>query len=428
MKKAFPSALALACRLTCRLACLSACLLAGAEGVAAAAAQPDLAVPPAIGDQVGHQPRKVAPGFTAAEAARVRRSTGTGAVLARAVSTPFSDQLPISRSPRDVALYRQLAPSVVLVATDSGLGSGSLVSSNGDILTNWHVVRGYRDVAIVFKPAQEGARPTRNDVVRGRVVKVDEVADLALVRVASGFEGRSPIQLGDVADIVVGSDVQAIGHPTGEAWSYTKGIVSQYRVGYEWASGAEGPRHRADVVQTQTPINPGNSGGPLLSETGRLLGVNSFKTAEGEGLNFAVSVDDVRKFFVRPSDRTFAKARTEAAPAPAACKPREVYRGRMKDNSGAVVLVDAQCTGRADVELITPDDPSKPVMLRLDRNQDGRPDVVIFDLKRRGRWDLSFWDNDFDGRWDLVGHHPDGSPEPSQYEGFEAYRAALAGR
>jgi S1-C subfamily serine protease len=77
--------------------------------------------------------------------------------------------------------------------------------------------------------------------------------------------------------------------PTGEAWTYTTGVISQYRRAYEWQAEGDPIKHKADIIQTQTPINPGNSGGPLLGDTGNLIGVNSFK-ASGEGLNFAVSV------------------------------------------------------------------------------------------------------------------------------------------
>jgi S1-C subfamily serine protease len=55
----------------------------------------------------------------------------------------------------------------------------------------------------------------------------------------------------------VGADVRAIGHPEGESWSFTKGVISQYRIGFEW--GAKNDKHKADVIQTQTPINPGNA-------------------------------------------------------------------------------------------------------------------------------------------------------------------------
>jgi len=61
-------------------------------------------------------------------------------------------------------------------------------------------------------------------------------------------------------------------------------------------------------------------------------------------------------------------------------------------------------------------------MLRVDRNGDGRADVVYFDFQRRGKWDLSLWDENYDGHWTLVGFHPDGSLTPSSFESYEAFQ------
>ena len=88
------------------------------------------------------------------------------------------------RSPKGGQIYRAVSPAVVLVATKEGLGSGSLLDTAGNIITNWHVVKGYEYVAVIFKPTVEGKEPTRDDIKRGRVVKYDEIADLALVKVS----------------------------------------------------------------------------------------------------------------------------------------------------------------------------------------------------------------------------------------------------
>ena len=61
--------------------------------------------------------------------------------------------------------------------------------------------------------------------------------------------------------------------------------------------------------------------------------------------------------------------------------------------------------------------------LRLDRNGDGRADVIIFDLKRSGRWDLSFWDENFTGNWTLVGYHDDGSLKPTRFESYAEFQS-----
>jgi S1-C subfamily serine protease len=229
------------------------------------------------------------------------------------------------RNAKGRQLYLTVSPAVVLVATKEGFGSGSLLDTAGNILTNWHVVKGYEYVAVIFKPTVEGKEPTRDDIKRGRVVKYDEIADLALVKVSEVPTGRTPVRLGDSSEIAVGMDVHAIGHPTGEAWTYTTGVISQYRQGYEWKAEGDPIKHRADIIQTQTPINPGNSGGPLLSDSSSLIGVNSFK-AGGEGLNFAVSVDEVRKFLARSGDRIAQTPSTKKSDRE--CKPKQLSKFR----------------------------------------------------------------------------------------------------
>ena len=342
--------------------------------------------------------------------------------LSRIARQPTSEATEQSRSAADARIYRTTSPSVVLVATKDGLGSGSLIGPFGEVLTNWHVVRGHGEVGVIFKPAAEGAVPGKDDILTGFVVKYDEVTDLALIKVANAPVGASFLRLGDTSEISVGLDVHAIGHPLGGRWTYTKGIISQYRLGFEWP-GEDGTKHRADLIQTQTPINPGNSGGPLISESGTLIGVNTFK-AEGEGLNFAVSVDDVKKFLARSGSRL-----AEGRPAPrekTECVPKKGTEWRNEENNATFVSVDMLCNGKDDAVFVYPDDKSKAVLLKMDRNDDGKADVVFFDFKRRGKWDMSWWDENFDGHWTLVGYHDDGSLKPTRFESYEAYQKRLA--
>jgi S1-C subfamily serine protease len=340
------------------------------------------------------------------------------AQLLHIVEQPAREMIATTRSAKDEEIYRTIAPSVVLVATKEGLGSGSLVSLSGDIITNWHVVRGYDFVAVVFKPATEGTKPGNADMKLGRVVKYDPVPDLALVKTEQVPVGRIPMRLGDSSEIVVGADVRAIGHPAGNEWSYTKGIISQHRRGYQWAYGDQ-VQHTADIIQTQTPINPGNSGGPLISESGTLIGVNAGK-AEGEGLNFAVSVDNVRRFLAEPS---------KSAPeniSKNTCEPKEISRFRNSNNSAAVISYDLNCSGKANANYIVPDRKADAILMTWDRNGDGQPDVVFFDFKRRGKWDLSYWDAKFEGKWTLVGYHDDGTLKPTRFERYEDFQKRVA--
>jgi S1-C subfamily serine protease len=348
------------------------------------------------------------------------------AKLSSIARAPFSEPTSGTRSAKDAQVYRAASPAVVLVVTKDGFGSGTLISSSGDIITNWHVVNGYSSVAVVYKPLAEGQAPTREDIKVGQVVRYDQVADLALLK-AGVPPGKTPIRIGDGNEISIGADVHAIGHPTGEAWSYTKGVISQYRLGYEWGTKDEKLKHKADVIQTQTPINPGNSGGPLISDAGTLIGVNSFKAPGGEGLNFAVSVDDVKRFLTQRGNRV-APQQNAAPPDKGGCKPKEISRWRNEKNHSSVVGYDMGCTGKINGNYIVPDNKSEAILLSVDRNGDGRPDVIFFDFKRTKKWELSLWDENFDGHWTLVGYHDDGSLKPTRFESYDAFQRRLAKR
>ena len=116
--------------------------------------------------------------------------------------------------------------------------------------------------------------------------------------------------------------------------------MSQIRLGYEWVTEAE-VTHRAEVIQTQTPISPGNSGGPLISDDGRMIGVNSFISSTGENLNFAVSVDEVKLFLDRHTNRL---AET-SPPDPKTCSVEVIFEGRNERNDAFVRTFDRDCDG-----------------------------------------------------------------------------------
>lgn len=324
-------------------------------------------------------------------------------------------------------IYRRLAPAVVLVAVrGGGLGTGSLLDTRGSILTNWHVIRGHAEASVVFKPQEEGARIGSAQMLRARVVRVDEVADLALLQVDQAPADVQPMPLGQPQDLQVGADVHAISHPAGLQWTYTRGVISQRRLGFEWSDDIK--QHVANVVQTQTPINPGNSGGPLISDEGRLIGINTFKRSGNENLNFAISVDEVLRFLQAGGDRLAAnaRARTEASSASPPCTTqRETARGRSTDGRYDYISYDLSCRGRTDMEIRLPVDTSQPMTAVFDRNGDSKVDLIVFSPSRNGQWTLSYHDNDFDGQWDLVGHHPDGKMLATR---FESYAVWVAGK
>jgi S1-C subfamily serine protease len=313
-----------------------------------------------------------------------------------------------TRGAADSQVYQRAARSVVLVVTDRALGSGALISADGQIVTNLHVVQGAKVVSVAFKPAIDGAAVTKADLRRVEVIKVDEVADLALLKVDEVPAGIQPLQLGDSNSLQVGADVHAIGHPTGETWTYTRGVVSQIRRAYDWKAEDKLP-HEATVIQTQTPINPGNSGGPLLDSQGKLVGINSF-TSGGEGLNFAVSVEDVKSMLARGHDRNVT------AQAAKTCEWKELGVEDAKNPPGQVHAIDRDCDGEADATLFIAKDRRKPDMLLADDDGDGKYDTIYYDFNHDGEPEYALYDTDGDGKYDVKGEFRKGENEPYRWE------------
>ena len=161
--------------------------------------------------------------------------------------------------------------------TQLSLGSGVIVSREGYILTNDHVVEGVSDIQVTLHDGR---------IVAGKIVGTDPDTDLAVVRIAS--PGLVPITFGDSDHAQVGDVVLAIGDPFSVGQTVTMGIVSA--VGRE-IGGAANPF--ASFIQTDAAINPGNSGGALVDALGNLVGINTliFSRSGGyQGIGFAIPV------------------------------------------------------------------------------------------------------------------------------------------
>ncbi len=295
---------------------------------------------------------------------------------------------------------------MVLIFAGSGIGSGSLLQNNL-ILTSFHLVENSREVTVVFKPADPGGKAKADEVVKGDVVKVDVLRDFALIHPRSLPKRIIHTLEISTQDIEVGADVHAIGHPTGEEWTYTKGLVSAIRPDYEW-SYSQSDKHRATVIQTQTPINLGNSGGPLLSDEAKIVGVNTFVKSGAQGLNFAVAAKEVRYFLQNPNDGMAALQ---------ACnQPKILFEGRNRDNNAFIRMLSLRCDATADITLVWPDNPREPIYALFDVRRRGKPNGIVFDLRRSGKWDLSYWESElFDGTFTWQGVHPDGELIPKSF-------------
>jgi len=320
---------------------------------------------------------------------------------------------PTLRGKVEEGIYAHYARSVVLIVTPTSLGSGAVVDKDGTIATSWHVVRNLDKVGVIFKPLDPNARVRESDAVEAKVVRIDQVADLALIKVASLPGDIRPFALADMSKLAVGADVHAIGHPFGEIWSYTKGIVSQIRSDYAWKTDI-GVEHHADVVQTQTPINPGNSGGPLLNDAGELVGINAFGDEHGSNINFAIAATELRRVLAASSDRLAPGARVVTATTTVAdeCKPTVLWTRRSKKDDATVQALDGDCDGKPDGALIVPDDKKAPIILGVDDDGNGTLETLYLDRNRDGKFDEVHYDTNDDGKTDLIGYDLDDNLEP----------------
>lgn len=314
------------------------------------------------------------------------------------------------RGKKEIELFKKISPSVVLIATDEGIGSGSLVDNDGNILTNWHVIDGYEKVAVLFKPENRGRQIDVNDILIADVVKFDKLKDLALIKIKDIPKGITPIKLGDSKIVEIGQDVHAIGHPTGESWTYTKGLISQFRAKYKWVTSME-VEHVADVIQTQTPISPGNSGGPLLNDSGQIIGINSFLLQDANLINFAVESNEAKNFIRTPNEKLSVAKSTN-------CSMKMLDTG-IDENGASFATYDLDCDGVADGIFTIPKDESEPHYFKIDTNGDGKVDLVVVDKDRDGKWDFSLSDTTGDGEVDMIGKHANGELMPYKFIPYE---------
>ncbi len=363
----------------------------------------------------GHGARKparavVAPSISAGSAAQ--RSGPAVKRYARTLDGVRPDGRSVTRGAAESKVYEQASPAVVLIVTPAGVGSGVVISADGQIVTNLHVAGEFETVGVIFKPAQEGASVAKAEIHKAKVLRRDEPADLALVKLDSLPPAIKPLTIGSTDSVRVGSDVHAIGHPTGESWTYTRGIVSQIRRDYAWTATGDRYEHKATVIQTQTPINPGNSGGPLLSEKLEVVGINSFKSS-GEGLNFAVSAEDVKAMLARPDNR--AAIKRSNAPG-GVCKEAEVDSRPSKDPVGVEYLIDSDCDDEGDYSVVIPNNKRDAVLTMLDTDADQAIDTILVDKNRDGAPETGLYDTDGDGKIDLLGTFRKGEDEPYKWE------------
>jgi len=162
---------------------------------------------------------------------------------------------------------------------EQGVGSGFIVSADGTIFTNAHVVDGADTVQVTLKDGR---------VLDGTVVGTDPLTDVAVINIDA--DNLPTVPLSDSSQLQPGEWAIAIGNPLGLDNTVTVGIVSATGR----TSGQVGVADkRVDFIQTDAAINPGNSGGPLLNERGEVIGMNTAIIQNAQGIGFAIPINDV---------------------------------------------------------------------------------------------------------------------------------------
>lgn len=158
--------------------------------------------------------------------------------------------------------------SVVTVRTDVSQGSGFIVTTDGYIVTNYHVIDGANAATIVTSDGEDH---------KVSLIGYDKNLDVALLKIDGTYDD---LILDNSDDVNVGESVVVIGNPLGLQFSVSQGIVS--------AIHRPGPNGLEAYIQIDAALNPGNSGGPLINKQGKVIGINNFKIGDSESLGFAL--------------------------------------------------------------------------------------------------------------------------------------------
>ena len=192
---------------------------------------------------------------------------------------PVEQELLDSYSHAVIRAVDLVGPAVVKLEAGQGSGSGFLISSDGLLVTNSHVIQGASNVRVIFSDERSA---------RGEVLGDDADTDLAVVRVAGNQLPHA--SFGDSGAVRVGQIAIAIGNPYGFQATVTSGVVSALGRSLRARSG----RLMDDILQTDAALNPGNSGGPLVTSNGEVIGVNTAMIMPAQGLSFAIAGNTAR--------------------------------------------------------------------------------------------------------------------------------------
>ena len=190
-------------------------------------------------------------------------------------------------------VYEKMKPSTVEISVTTskggGTGTGIIMTEDGYVITNAHVVEGAKTIKVTFFDKKQ---------YDAELVGLDTLADVALVKIKDTSVKFTPAKFGSSKDLLVGEAVVAIGCPAGYFLTVTNGIVSARPTTIEIYEDGGYTEKEMYLLQTSAPLNPGNSGGPLCNLDGEVIGINTLKMVQSsdgtpyEGLGFSIPIDE----------------------------------------------------------------------------------------------------------------------------------------
>lgn len=324
-------------------------------------------------------------------------------------------------------LYGSRVASVVFINSDYNLGSGIVISEDGHIITNYHVVEGLssEDLDFYFYDGIQNYSDLiqQSDAFEGEIIYIDKSKDLALLKVYTSQDNIYPIEFADPQSTSVGSQVFAIGHPTGEdfnnpmLWSFTEGIINRiareewsYGVGglLGWWTGEDNYTVNVNTIFTQTPINSGNSGGLLMNAKGKMIGVNTWSDENMMNVSGAINIDEVITFISDSGINTSNKYANKKdswskTPSEEIIFNFEEIIGPKEYGGIGFRYHTYLDRNEISVEMVAPEDEDDPIYILLDLNLDGIGNVMLYDIEDDESF--SYWsiDIDLDGYIDWEG-------------------------
>ena len=291
----------------------------------------------------------------------------------------YANTKTITRGEQEKIIWKTLQNATVIIESSNdakdSIGAGTIIEIKNEkyILTNWHVVEiNDNNVYVAFKP-KIGNKPSKTNYYKVEVVKKDILKDLALLKfdnVLIKDKNVISLKFAEESSLEVGEDIFNMGHPVGYFYTPGSGMIKNISNNYSWSD------HEASfVIQHSIPSSNGNSGGPLVNKKLELVGINAFSNTQGQNLNFAISIIDIKAFLEAETKEEHKKILTDLD----SLNRYILESGYKKEKTLGYIKI-----------------------AKLDLNKNGIVDALLFDTDNDGMWNLIKYDKDEDGTIEKV--------------------------